>query len=110
MNLIDGTIYDKKAPDDSTTNAPVKEWLRPRPNPAREQLILDYQLAPAVLQGHRCALEAYNVQGQLIKSEALVKDAAELSWPVAHWPAGLYLVILKVDDGARHYQKVMVQP
>lgn len=79
---------------------PTDRRLAVAPNPAADRVHVSLPTGATVLR-------VYDVQGRLLRSEAL-SDLAELDLDVQGWPAGLYLIAVQ-GAGGTYWAKVAVE-
>lgn len=77
------------------------------PNPAQSEFSVDFYLRN-LPSGARMAVEVYSVNGSRVYRKE-VKNAAELNIRSQSWSPGVYLILLRVNEGTRHYRKLIVQ-
>ena len=79
------------------------------PNPFRDQLRIKY----GVFQQARTRIEVFNLQGSrvaILDEQALSPEKYEATWnPDSSVAAGVYFIVLKINDLQVHYLKVIME-
>ena len=66
-----------------------------RPNPVSAQLFIDFKSGSS----QSSIVTLMNLEGQLLKMEKVAPGAGDLVWNLADYPAGIYLLSLRMEDG-----------
>jgi uncharacterized repeat protein (TIGR01451 family) len=80
------------------------EQLTVRPNPAKDRIIIQWETP---VKGS-AALQLFDVQGKLIKTQRVGEQARSMEWNIAGAKPGVYFVVLQTKAGMI-WRKVVVQ-
>jgi hypothetical protein len=83
----------------------TNEWVKLYPNPTRDEVFIDVQLAAA----QAVHLNIYDASGRQIVGQNLDLDKGQhqLRYATSTWPSGVYLVSIQ-SAAALYYDKLMV--
>lgn len=83
----------------------LTEWAL-LPNPANDQVRIQYQLAPTI---ENASIVMYNSLGQIIHQEKLLLNQGSVVWSLDHYPSGIYTVALVTTNHVVEKQKLIIK-
>lgn len=87
----------------------VSNYMKIYPNPARQFIIVEYDLKESYRSGESCNLFLTNAEGKQVTSLVIVKQQDQALIGTASLPAGIYICTLSIGGKAVESQRVILQ-